>query len=1475
MGTVIDKTGIAPIVYFFNRDNYLAWDNDNNNFAIMYNTNQVAFEYKNSRASIGKWALYAISIYLSSYPNIFPNMIQFMIDQVMIHPTDDFVSLMATTQISFNKISISNKVSAYYYDFRVYRKFFIGAYALGQDPNSATHTYLLYNLKLSSNANDDSCLTTNDIDTGTSNLGTGYCEGDDNKYENSAFTCPNTPEQFRVINAIENNFNCNLCDDNYCNSKCFSTGNKGCMCSYDGTIYWLRNLKTQNLIHCERPNSLNINEFGNIQIADIDVGSSSSYMIEMWVFIYSYISEANFNGIDVIWDKFIRLEIDNTGGTGLKINCYPYSDSANLAGAYNQFATDTAIQFKTWTFIRCTVDKTINTITLNDKSKVYTDPIPSSQPTSGTTKLIIRDKLFATPSPYGVVLLRELRLWDTKNNLFYDTSRLNLATDHTYTNLIHYFKNIYTNSNADNNRNYIYDEKKQKKTTISPILNPYPYSYIDESLTDLVLCEEGYVYKLNTINNKYECTLYGSDDILNNVKEDDTLYTPSDLLSKSKILYETAINNYEAPSTVSNIFTEIQVDSDSKVTMTDPITSNAYCSNRGYAKIVDHSLTCYCFSDYVGKYCQLANTDYANIDEVFTNFIEKAKKTYTKYISDADSLERAKIISSLEFLIDGSGVYSIDNSFITNVVNWFKSEVIYDVTKCDVDYIRLTDKLYGNNIQLTNYYKVGVMTNTDGRNTHRNGKLNYLQTDELKTNAQNLKKFLEYLTSLCFKDLTDSQNSFNYKSDNVNIDLFRMTSSYNLETALETTKKGRYEPFISVENCASVLFEKNKIINLQYITWYHSPYYYDSDLYWNYTSHHLTVKMYTTDLDQISVTECKDKKIMFYFSVYNPDLVDVINDNKFHFIKENVYNTNDSIFTEPKYIESSGKINNLTREERIEKYYFEYQLILNSLDAKTMSYTTTGMQYENITLDNYLAASSTHLSEFILNYIYNEFPNKIDGRLYFIKHLNLFLYGENYNMNYGFFMILLILGIYVINFIICFFGLKHKLNSVQKKRYKLILDFLEKYAFPYGNIEGEFLFKEENGNKIYNEEFNNYTEKEENPKDTKDNKNSNNNKALLSTEAPPLPSGEILTLNKLPTVPVGDIYDKKAFENFFSTMADDIVIPEIDGAGKFKPSYLEKENGGKEVVIIKKNKAHLETNGIVEETMKEEDSEGDNSLPHNNYQTTRNKKKSKQVDAYNNNFMIIENQKVDEDMETNMQFKDENYKHNLLIYNEDMRIKGYQKMKLNPCKFLWINFKNRNMFVSTFRENATYTAVIKSLYLPMYLSLNLFINTFIYLFQETMTYDTIFGEDLIKFILFCLISIIASNLYFYIKSNIYYISKSKIRDLLFKFKTSKKKFDAAYIQILKRHKIGYIIETILFFVFTFISFLFSFGLSAVYDEQGKCMFASFVVCIVVDFILSFIVEVIIMLLYMCRKNQILVIVLDYLNRAKSLKVISP
>ena len=175
----------------------------------------------------------------------------------------------------------------------------------------------------------------------------------------------------------------------------------------------------------------------------------------------------------------------------------------------------------------------------------------------------------------------------------------------------------------------------------------------------------------------------------------------------------------------------------------------------------------------------------------------------------------------------------------------------------------------------------------------------------------------------------------------------------------------------------------------------------------------------------------------------------------------------------------------------------------------------------------------------------------------------------------------------------------------------------------------------------------------------------------------------------------------------------------------------------------------------------------------------------------------------------------------------------------------------------------------------MYIAIVLFVNAFIYLFQDKMVYETLFSEHIVQFILFCLVSIIIANIYFYIKSLLYFIPKSQVRKLLFPSKTSKKKFDSDYITILKRNRCGVIIETIVFIIFLFVSFVFSFGLCAVYPEQGKCMFVSILFGVIADFIFSILTELFIILLYMCKGNQILVIILDYVNRAKSYKVLSP
>lgn len=227
------------------------------------------------------------------------------------------------------------------------------------------------------------------------------------------------------------------------------------------------------------------------------------------------------------------------------------------------------------------------------------------------------------------------------------------------------------------------------------------------------------------------------------------------------------------------------------------------------------------------------------------------------------------------------------------------------------------------------------------------------------------------------------------------------------------------------------------------------------------------------------------------------------------------------------------------------------------------------------------------------------------------------------------------------------------------------------------------------------------------------------------------------------------------------------------------------------------------------------------------------------------------------------------------IYNEDFRTRIYQKMTISCFKFFWINFSNRNIYLSSFKENIVYTPGIKSLYLPMYLILMLFSNTLVYLFSTSIEYNKIFNEHLLPFIGFIFVSIAVSNAYFYLKSILYNIKPIIIRELLLKSRSKPHSIQSSLSIHMKHFNTFFIIETVFFGMLWIITLLFSFGLCAVYKNNGLCLVMSFSIGLAFDFLLSFILELAIALLYTCRKNSIIIIIIDRINRLKSFKVISP
>ena len=1457
LGSIEKRMGIVPILYFYQDKNYLGWDIEKQTFVINIKdeSEENIFSYNNSRLFIGKWSFFSISIFISDYNFIFPNMIQFMIDDNIIQPEID-ISNLNKKIIKFDIISINNKMSALFYDLRIYNKFLIGAYGIGQDNilSSLSQELLINNFSFYSSTPTNDCVK--DSDLKLLNLEDVQCLGDNNPYDDPNLTCES--DEFKIIDFLNNEIYCNKCDS-YCDiNYCTYNTDKNCMCFNDGRNYWLRyNFKEEKQkFYCEKLDSINLNEYKDIIIYNIGIGSNTGYMIELWFYVESYIDNTKFEGVSIIWEHFIKININYLENDIdiVTINCYPYSENNG------KFITDKKDKFKTWIFYRCQVDRNKNKVS-SQKTSLDIKGMELWSGTETSTTLTIKDNSL---TPYGIFLIRELRIYNERNTELTDVSHLNLDIS-KYISLIHYFKANFTDIKSP--RNILYDYVTNEKHILEYKHSDYFYSYISNNYTELILCEEGFEYKKNT-EGIYECLSIDQNDLIDRLSKDDNIYTTADLLSKIDNIYNMAVGefNYTGNQITKTIF---NFSDEGTIQAQDPIVSDNYCSNKGIIQIVQTSLSCYCIGDAVGKYCHLKAEDYTSLESMYELFFKKAQKTFTHYsdkIMNKDSEEGKSFIISLNNLVQGNQLFCKDASFVTEFTFWMDKEVIKNIKHCDLDYIKLVDNLFSTLILLTNTYKAGLISNNKG--TKRNANLNSGQEEEIDGNILFIKKHLEYLTSLCFENTIDGL--WSYQSENIHVDLFKIpkNGNINIDEFMKSLKDGKHEPYFQFNDCLNTAksLDDSQNLNIQYITWIFSPWYHHNTLNYNYSSNYVEIKLYSDDYNELQLKECKDdSKIIFYLALTNPELIDIINNNKFHFQEGNLFKSDDRIFTEPKYILDDGSVSNMTIEERRDKYYFEYLLVYKNYEERSRELITTNVKYDNLEDNLYFRCSSSHLSEYLLTYEYNPKPNKILGRFYFLKHFKLYINSENLNGNYGFYVIIIVLALYFINFIvvkICLLSRKKKLGN---KNYLLIEDFLIDYVYPYGNIEGDFFVNKDNLNKIYNNNLKIKKEKVDDKPKEKNKKDILKLKQNFISENSGINDEKDIRknayLNENNLMNYGDVKNKKIYEQYYNEINEEGYNNDIDEVnntlGSKKRNNKEEEDGAssedkfrtkksKEKKNYKKKGEKISKNNYIKEDVNISNEEKEEEI--------------KEVKEFNKRNKI----------------KIEHLIHSLQISNENLRIRILSKMKVNSCQFFYTNIKNRIIFLNTFKGNYTYSASIKALSFPLYLLILLFINTFIFIcLKDESEYMDYIKGNIGDFLWRCLVPIVLVNIYFYLTRYFYNLENGEVRYLLYEFKTSKKSFDKHYFNILKKIKTMMIIETILFFIMAILSYIFVFGLFAVYPSQGKTMFVSLIFGIIIDFLLHFIFEIFITILFIGRKNHVIVILLDYLNRLLSYKMLSP
>ena len=1503
LGSIEQRVGIVPIVYFYEDKNYLGWNIEEQTFTINLidesSNIKTIFSTSQSRLFIGKWSLFSISIYVSEYPLKFPNMIQFMIDENIIKPEIDIKELHKTN-ILFDYISINNKMSAVFYDLRIYNKFFIGAYGIGQDSYSSSFGQPLLIKRFpfkSTNAGSNDCAQTTDINPPIGSY--IQCLGDNNPYDDPNLVCQTG--EYKIVDTINSQIECNTCDS-YCDiNYCISNSTKNCSCVNDGPYYWLRYdfEEEKQKFYCEKLDSININEYNDIEINNIGVGTQTGYMIEFWFYLETYLDYSNFEGVSIIWKHFFKVDVKQFQNDLIQIDCYPCSDNTE------NFITDKQDKYNTWVFYRCQVDKERMTVqSQRANSKINNSNLYSGSDTS--TTLTIKDN---SNIPYGVFLLRELRLYNARNTILNEISHLNLDIT-KYISLIHYYKGNFTNTTTP--RNVLYDSVKDIENELTYKFEKYPYSYISPNYEELVLCEEGFEYKKNTEGN-YECLPIDQNDIIDRLSRDDTTYTVADLVSKIDNIYNMAVGELNFTEHTENkiIISGFSYDENGTIIVKEPVVSDSYCSHKGITQIVVTTMTCYCLGDAVGKYCHLKATDYTTLESMYELFLAKAQKTYKSYVFEnlnQNSEEEYAFLGSLNNLILGNQLFAKDGSFVTEVTSWLDKNVIKYVDHCDLKYIEMVDNIFSTLVLLTNTYKAGLISNHKG--TDRDADLNMGQEEEIDGNILYVKKHLEYLTSQCFTDTVDGL--WSYQSPNIHVDLLKIPKNGNidLDEKIKSLKIGNHEPYIQFGDCLDSIksIDGSQNINIQFITWIYSPWYHHHILNYNYSTNYMEIKIYSDDLQEIKLNECKDDSfITFYLTLTNPLLTDIINNNKFHFKEGNIYKSDDPIFTEPKYILEDGSISNMTLQERRDTYYFQYLLVFKTLDEGNRELITNDVDYLNLEDNSYFKCSSNHLSEFILNYEFNPEPNKIKGRFYFLKHYKIYLNSVNLNGNYGFYSIILVIALYILNFVMVKVYIAIKKRRLNNKNFLLIEDFLIQYVYPYGNVEGDFFVNTENMNKIYDRNLNLKMQKTETKDNNllklKENKNVETETKLVEEKKRIGNLRKNAYLNDNNLMNYGDIKNKKLYEQYYKTINE--AGYNLETIEKEEEEEKEKKSKGRNkkkqkgvVVVSSKDELNIEekktgskkgkksnknknknANAMENEEEKkiDENEEGNEEMKSKDKKSNKNKK---------NNYIIREekssNEEVEEELEEVKDFNRRNKVninhliHSLQISNENFRVRMLSKMKVNFCSFFLTNLKNRIIFINTFNGNYTYSASIKALCFPLYLEISLFINTFIFItLEDESDFSEYIGNNLGDFLWRCILPIVLVKIYFYLTRYFYNLDSAKLRTLLYEFKTNKKAFDKHYFIILKKIRNMMIVETIIFFIMAALTYIFVFGLFAVYPSQGNTMFVSLICGIVIDLLFSIILELLIAVLYLFRKNHVIIVIIDYLNRLLSYKMLSP
>lgn len=406
------------------------------------------------RMMMGQWAFFSLAyFYDPTVKSFYPPMMKFEMNQNS-YPLDSSVSKEGLDIMNFvikpDFIGLIGRIKAY-------DKYIIGAYAI--ETNKFYVVPVPVKTYLNPGTNSSNCITMSNAPFFSR---TPVCKVDYDFYFDISELCKVDAVYFNVSRNI-NSTSCNNCPNKpaaWGGGQACSTGCVGdrvnsagdfvetCYCVFDNINIDSMILKNNDDNICYRYDYINFARSDVIVLTNVTTAKDTErYTMQFWIWAQNYVN-TNWDGITFEWNYHNKIRIVKNASNSYEYKCNPFYQLGNTT--YENSLTGTlSFNMNTWMYISCAVDaKSANEYYMNTESSNFSAPFSVAKPpltTISTTTLRITEN--STTKEWGVLFLRQIRLWNDAYRSSGFLSRVKIDTPSLFGSLLSLWDPIYSGVN--------------------------------------------------------------------------------------------------------------------------------------------------------------------------------------------------------------------------------------------------------------------------------------------------------------------------------------------------------------------------------------------------------------------------------------------------------------------------------------------------------------------------------------------------------------------------------------------------------------------------------------------------------------------------------------------------------------------------------------------------------------------------------------------------------------------------------------------------------------------------------------------------------------------------------------------------------------------------------------------------------------------------------------------------------------------